>query len=310
MIRPLRIGTRGSRLALWQAHAVRDALAAQDEAGPAPDIVVIRTSGDRFRDRPLRELGGKGLFTKEIEDALLEGHIDLAVHSVKDMPTLSRPGLALAACLARADVRDVLIARTPADLDTLPAGARIGTSALRRQAQIRRRRRDLLLFDLRGNVDTRLARVAEGALDAVVLAAAGLKRLGLLPPGASLLPPDVMVPAVGQGAVGIEIRADDDAMRARLAGITHAPTFAAIEAERALLAALNGSCRSPIAGHARFEGDRVSLVGLVFSPDGHELYGATREGPAAGAQALAREAAAEIRAAAPLGFVAAYLSGE
>jgi len=309
----LRIATRGSPLALAQAHAVRDALvAAHGEAalGGVPELVIIKTSGDRIADRPLRELGGKGLFTKEIEAALLAGEADLAVHSAKDMPTLSRRGLKLGAVLPREDVRDCLISEAGWTLDSLPRGARIGTTSLRRQAQLRAGRPDLAVSDLRGNVETRLKRLEAGALDAIVLAAAGLNRLGLKPPGRVLLEMERMLPAVGQGAIGIEIGAEDDRTAALLEPLNHPESFTAVEAERAFLAVLQGSCRSPIAGHAVIAGGTVSFRGLVLAPDGRESYGGYLSGPAETAVAIAQAVAEEIRAKAPEAFLDAYLSGE
>lgn len=310
---PLKIGTRGSRLALTQANQLRDALLAAhgaDGLGGSPELVIVKTTGDAVTDRPLRTLGGKGLFTKELEEALLAARVDLAVHSVKDMPTKGAPGLALAACLPRVDVRDVLISRDGLSLAGLPPAAIIGTTSLRRQAQILRARPDLVVQDLRGNVETRLARLDEGRLGAIVLARAGLDRLGLTPSGAVALGTAVMLPAVGQGAVGVEIRADNARVAGLLAAINHAPTLSAVTAERAYLARLNGSCQSPIAGHAAFSGDAVSFTGLVLSPDGGAVYGAARDGRAGDAVGLALEVADAIRAAAPKAFCAAYLSGE
>ncbi len=300
----LRLGTRGSVLARAQADSVRAALFLPCE------IVVITTSGDRIKDRPLGEAGGKGLFTKEIDEALLSGKIDLAVHSAKDMPTRAPVGLVIAACLPRQDVRDVLIAREPVSLDRLPQGAQIGTSALRRRAQLLVRRPDLRIEDMRGNVDTRLRKLAAGACDAIVLAAAGLARLGITPPHMRVLSPDEMLPAVGQGAIAIVARADDSPTLALLSSIDHARTRHAVEAERAFLDGLNGSCRSPLAGHAEFDDDRVRFQGLALSPDGTEHYAVQREGPAGDAIALARDAAADIRGGASPRFRQLYLSGE
>jgi hydroxymethylbilane synthase len=306
---PLRIATRGSPLALTQANLVRDALIAAHD-GLTAELVIIKTSGDQIQDRPLREVGGKGLFTREIEEALLRGDADLAVHSAKDMPTLSRHGLMLAAVLPRADVRDCLISAAGWTLDTLPKGARIGTTSLRRQAQLLAKRPDLAVSDLRGNVETRLKRLEAGAFDAILLAVAGLARLKLAPRGAVLLEPEQMLPAVGQGAIGIETRVDDARISALLAPINHPESFLAVEAERAYLALLDGSCRSPIAGHTTLSGGRFTLRGLALSPDGREAYGAHLSGTADQAVAIAQAVAEDIRAKAPEAFLDAYLSGE
>lgn len=308
----LKIGTRGSKLARAQAEAVRSALVGahgESVLSGAPELVVIATSGDAVRDRPLRELGGKGLFTKEIDEALLAGAIDIAVHSAKDMPTKLPSGLVLAACLPREDVRDVFVGRSAPRLEALAPGAVIATSALRRRAQLHMRRRDIVVQDMRGNVDTRLRKLREGACDALVLAAAGLARLGLDPAPRHVFSPDEMLPAAGQGALALLARSADSPVRLLLQAINHEDTLRAVRAERAFLDALGGSCRSPIAAHARFEGDRVRFTGLAASEDGAEHYRVTREGGAQEAEALARDAAAEIRARAGASFIARYLSG-
>lgn len=308
---PLKIGTRGSQLALWQAGAVRDALVGiLGPDAPVPELVTIRTSGDQVTDRPLRDIGGKGLFTKELEQALLDGRIDLAVHSVKDMPSKNTPGLRLAACLARASAHDVLITKTGKTLATLPSGAVIGTTSLRRQAQILNARSDLVVRDLRGNIDTRLKKLEAGEFDAIVLAQAGLARLGLSPPGAVQLPEALMLPAVGQGAVGVEIAIKNVALGNLLDRINHRDTYDAVRAERAFSARLGGSCRSPIAGHAWIDGDRLRIRGLVISPDGQEIYRDEHDGPRASAAQHGVVVAEEILAHAPYAFVAAYLRGE
>lgn len=292
---------------------VRDALIAahgEEALGGAPELVTVKTSGDRIQDRPLRDVGGKGLFTKEIEDALLSGAIDIAVHSAKDMPTIARDGLALSGALPREDVRDVLISRVGADLEGLERGARVGTTSLRRRAQLLRRRPDLQIEDLRGNVGTRLAKLENGVLDAIILARAGLARLGLSPRGAVVLPTHDMLPAAGQGTIGLEVRAGD-ARAARLgSAISHPASFEALCAERTVLAVLNGSCRSPIGAHALICGDRIHIQALVLTPDGREAYGAVRDGAREDAQALALAAGEEIRGKAPPAFVAALLSGD
>jgi hydroxymethylbilane synthase len=301
----LRLGTRGSALARAQAALVVAALGRADPQLAAPgalEVVVIATSGDRITDRPLAEVGGKGLFCKELETALLERRVDLAVHSVKDLPTWLPPGLVLAAVLARGDPRDALIARSGQGLDALPPGTVVGTSSPRRQAQLLARRPELRVVSLRGNVDTRLRKLAAGAVDATVLAQAGLERLELAPAGASLLPPEIMLPAVGQGAIGVECRADDAPALARLAAIDDAQTAACIGAERALLAALDGSCRTPIAGHATCAGGELRLAALVARPDGSVCFRTTRQGALADGAALGRDAGLELRARAGPGF--------
>ena len=293
----LRLGTRGSKLALVQTGLVRAALAAQVPALAAADaieIVTIRTTGDAIQDRPLSEAGGKGLFVKEIEDALFAGRIDAAVHSMKDMPTLQPPGLTIAAFLPREDARDVLIAGDVARIADLKQGAIVGTSALRRRAQLLHRRPDLQIVTLRGNVDTRLAKREAGTVEATLLALAGLKRLGLAHVGHAV-PEDEMLPAVGQGAVCIECRADDSRTRAWLAAVDHAPTATCVEAEHAMLAVLDGSCRTPIAGHAVLTGDAgLHLRGLIAKPDGSELIFGERLGAASEAEALGHELGHEL----------------
>ncbi len=265
----LRIGTRGSPLALWQAHAVRDALAkAQGRPVESIEIEVIRTSGDMIQDRALALAGGKGLFTKEIEDALLEGRIDLAVHSAKDVATTLPEGLHLAGYLPRADVRDALIMKNGTSLADLPQGAKVGTASLRREAQLRRLRPDLQVSLLRGNVHTRLSKVEEGVFDATLLAFAGLSRLGMPEVASAVLAVEDVLPAVGQGAVAIECRVVDEATNTALAAITCRETGLAVTAERAFLSALDGSCRTPIAGLARVEGQSLRLQGMVLTTDG------------------------------------------
>jgi hydroxymethylbilane synthase len=248
----LRIGTRGSPLALAQAHMTRAALAAaQGVAEDAIEIVTIRTSGDRIQDRPLAEAGGKGLFTKEIEEALLAGIVDLAVHSAKDMPTVLPGGLMLAACLPREDVRDAFISRGAPSLRELPQAAVVGTASLRRQAMVKRLRPDVSVVPLRGNVETRIRKLEAGEVDATLLALAGLKRLGLADKATALLDVQEFLPAVGQGAITIEARSDDARIRELLARIDHADTSTALACERAFLAVLDGSCRTPIARGTR-----------------------------------------------------------
>jgi hydroxymethylbilane synthase len=302
----LRIGTRGSPLALAQAHMVRAALAmAHGWAEDAVEITVIRTSGDRIQDRPLSEVGGKGLFTKEIEDALLNGTIDLAVHSAKDMPTLLPDGLMLAACLPREDVRDVFISRKAASLRDLPQGAVVGSASLRRQAMVRRLRPDISVVPFRGNVETRIRKLDAGEVDATLLALAGLRRLGLADKATALLDVDDFLPAVGQGAVTIEARIDDARTRGLLARIDHPDTSVALLAERAFLEVLDGSCRTPIAGHAVLDGDRLRFRGMILRPDGSQVFETTRAGARGDAVALGADAGAELKGRAPRDFFVA-----
>lgn len=299
----LRIGTRGSPLALVQARMVRARLAAamgMNEDGI--ELVVIRTSGDLIQDRSLAEEGGKGLFTKEIEEALLDRRIDLAVHSAKDMPTILPKGLVLAACLEREDPRDVFISRKARSLEELPRGASLGTASLRRQAIAKRARPDLRVMPLRGNVETRLRKLEAGEVDATLLALAGLKRLGLVEHATDIMSADEFLPAVGQGAIGIETREND----ARTSGITvridHSDTSTAIACERAFLAALDGSCKTPIAGHATVIGDAVQFRGLIARPDGtaaHDIAGAGNRKDAA---MIGTEAGRELKHRAGPGF--------
>jgi hydroxymethylbilane synthase len=302
----LKLGTRGSRLALVQAGLVRDALASAVPALAAPDaieIVAIRTTGDAIQDRPLSEAGGKGLFVKEIEEALLARRIDAAVHSMKDMPTAQPLGLVIAAFLPREDARDVLIAGDVGRITDLRQGAIVGTSALRRRAQLLHRRPDLQIVNLRGNVETRLAKRAAGTVEATLLALAGLKRLGMAHVGTPV-PEDEMLPAVGQGAVCIECREDDTKTLIWLAAIDHAPTATCVAAEHAMLAVLDGSCRTPIAGHAILAPDgALHLRGLIVKPDGSELIATERRGAAADAEALGRDAGHELKRRGGPGFL-------
>jgi hydroxymethylbilane synthase len=304
----LRLGTRGSKLALVQTGLVRDALAAAVPAlaaAGAIEIVTIRTTGDAIQDRPLSEAGGKGLFVKEIEEAMFAGRIDAAVHSMKDMPTLQPPGLAIAAFLPREDARDVLIAGDVTRIADLKHGAVVGTSALRRRAQLLHRRPDLRIVTLRGNVDTRLAKRDAGTVEATLLALAGLRRLGLAHVGHPV-PEDEMLPAVGQGAVCIECRADDSRIRPWLADIDHAPTATRVAAEHALLAVLDGSCRTPIAGHAVLTRDGgLHLRGLIAKPDGSELVLGERRGVMRDATAIGQDLGQELLRRGGPGFLTA-----
>lgn len=303
----LRLGTRASALALAQAGLVRDALAAADPL-LAVEIVTVRTTGDRVQDRPLRELGGKGLFTKELDAALIDGRIDIAVHSMKDVETKLADGLAIDCLLAREDPRDALFVRPGIDatgLADLPAGARVGTSSLRRAALVLAARPDLEIVPLRGNVETRLAKLAAGEADATLLAVAGLNRLGRAGDIEIVLTPEEMLPAVGQGAVGIARRAGDEAVAALLAPLNHAATWTCVAAERAMLAALDGSCHTPVGGLAEIDGDMLTLRALLAAPDGTRIYRADRTGGLDQARTLGRAAGEELREAAGEAFFAA-----
>ena len=301
----LRIGTRGSRLALAQASMVRTRLIAAH--GLAPDRIelkIIRTTGDMIRDRPLAEAGGKGLFTKEIEEALLAGDVDLAVHSAKDMPTVLPARLTIAAVLPREDPRDVFISRKAQTLRALAPGSTVGTASLRRQALVKQARPDLEVVNLRGNVETRLRKLDEGLVDAILLALAGLKRLALAHAATAILAIDEFLPAVGQGIIAIETRGDDAPTRALLEPINAAEDAIALQAERAFLAVLDGSCRTPIAGYAAVQDGRVRFRGLIARPDGSESFAAAREGAAADATALGADAGRELKSRAGVGFFA------
>ncbi|MER8525973.1 hydroxymethylbilane synthase [Mesorhizobium sp. M0590] len=293
----LKIGTRGSPLALAQAHETQARLmAAHGMPAEAFEVVVISTSGDRIQDRPLSEAGGKGLFTKEIEEALLARRIDIAVHSSKDMPTLLPEGLDLSAFLPREDARDAFIGKAARTIAGLPQGARVGSSSLRRQALIRRMRPDVEVVMFRGNVQTRLRKLDDGIADGTILAYAGLKRLGLEDVVTDLMPLEVFPPAPGQGAICIESRIGDRDVEQMLAAIHDGPTGEALACERAFLAALDGSCRTPIAGHATISGGTVSFAGLIISPDGTQSHEVRLQGPAQEAARIGAEAAATVRA--------------
>ncbi len=293
----IRIGTRGSPLALAQARETRERLITAHGLDPARiEVVPITTTGDRIRDRPLNEIGGKGLFTKEIEDALLAGEIHLAVHSMKDLPANLPDGLTIAAVLPREDPRDAFMSPVASSLAELKMGATIGSSSVRRTAQVLRLRPDLKAVQFRGNVETRLRKLSEGVADATFLACAGLNRLGLSDKITAAVPVDVMLPAIAQGAIGIEIRANDDATRALLAAINHAESEFAVTCERAFLRALDGSCRSPLAGLATLKGSSLSFRGHALTPDGVHCFEATRVGKAGDAARLGREAGLEVKA--------------
>jgi hydroxymethylbilane synthase len=292
----LRIGSRGSPLALVQAREVQSRIAEAAGIDSAQiEIKVIRTTGDVVQDRPLAEAGGKGLFTKEIEEVLLAGSIDLAVHSSKDLPTILPAGLVLAGFPPREDPRDAFISRKAASLRELPPGAVVGTASPRRRALVKRLRPDVAAAMLRGNVETRLRKLEAGEVDATLLAVAGLKRLGLLAAATAILDPDTFVPAVGQGAIGIEARADDAKTRAFVEAIDDADTAAAVAAERAFLAVLDGSCRTPIGGYAKIEGGTLRFRGIIVKPDGSEAFEILREGRRENAAALGADAGRELR---------------
>ena len=303
--RSLRIGTRGSPMALRQTELVRDRLLAAHPdlaAVGAIEIVTIRTTGDRVQDRRLAEIGGKGLFTKEIEEALFAGRIDLAVHSLKDVETWLLDGLEIACVLARDDPRDAFLSAKAASLAGLPEGASVGTASLRRQAQLLRQRPDLTVVPIRGNADTRLKKLDAGEVDAIVLALCGLERLGIAERATEILSREVMLPAVGQGVLAIECRAGDDGLR-RLLDPLHDPGSAACaDAERAMLAALDGSCRTPIAGLAELDGDRLVIEGLLLKLDGSGEVRAWRAGGISDAEALGSELGRELKSRAGPGF--------
>lgn len=293
----LKIGTRGSPLALAQAHETQARLmAAHGMPAEAFEVVVISTSGDRIQDRPLSEAGGKGLFTKEIEEALLAGAIDIAVHSSKDMPTVLPDGLELSAFLPREDARDAFIGKAAKRIIDLPQGAKVGSSSLRRQALIRRMRPDLDVVMFRGNVQTRLRKLEEGVAEGTILAYAGLKRLGLGHVVTDLMPLDAFPPAPGQGAIGIETRIGDSAVEQMLTAIHDEPTGQALACERAFLAALDGSCRTPIAGYATIAGGTLTFAGMIISPDGTQSHEVKAEGPAQDAARIGMDAALMVRA--------------
>jgi len=289
----LRIATRKSPLALWQANHVREALIARH-----PELVIelltMTTQGDKILDTPLAKVGGKGLFVKELETGMLEGRADLAVHSMKDVPVEFPQGLRLAAVLPREDPRDVLISNTCSSIDELPEGARVGTSSLRRQSQLRARRPDLRILDLRGNVNTRLSKLDNGEYDAIMLAAAGIKRMGWEARITEFLPPEQFLPAIGQGAIGIEIRSDDTHVSELVTELNDAQTAIRISAERALNEALQGGCQVPIAGYSEISHGVILLRALVGRPDGTELVQGVISGKPEDAEELGRVLAEDL----------------
>jgi hydroxymethylbilane synthase len=297
--RKIRIGTRGSPLAMAQAHEMRDRLIAAHPALAEEgrlEIVEVKTTGDRILDRPLSEIGGKALFTKELDDAMLRGDIDIAVHSMKDVETNLLDGIVLPAMLPREDVRDAFLCLNASSIATLKQGAVVGTSSLRRGAQIKARRPDIQVVNFRGNVQRRLEKLHAGEVDATMLAMAGLNRLGMAEKATAALEPDEMLPAVGQGAIGLTCRAEDAEAIALAESLNHLPTYTCVIAERAFLRRLDGSCRTPIGGWCRFTGpDTIRFDGLVVRHDGTGLLETSREGAAADARALADDAGQELR---------------
>lgn len=304
---PFRIGTRGSPLALAQAHETRDRLSkAFDLSEDSFEIVVIKTTGDKVLDRPLGEIGGKGLFTKEIEDALLDGSIDIAVHSMKDMPVAQPGGLVIDCCLPREDVRDAFLTLDGHALADLPEGTVVGTSSLRRKSQLLHKRPDLQIVEFRGNVQTRLKKLEDGVATGTFLAMAGLRRLGLTDLPVKAIPTEEMLPAVAQGAIGIERRADDTRAAEMLEAISHADTVARLRAERAFLEALDGSCQTPIAGLAELDGGTVSLRGEILRTDGSEAVDGSTDGPVEDGAEMGRSLAADLLQRAGPGFLAPH----
>ena len=291
----LRIATRKSPLALWQANHVRDALLARNP-GLQVELLTMTTQGDKILDTPLAKVGGKGLFVKELELGMLEGRADLAVHSMKDVPVDFPEGLGLAAILPREDPRDALISNEYSSIDALPQGARVGTSSLRRQCQLRARRPDLQVLDLRGNVNTRLKKLDGGDYDAILLAAAGVKRMGWEERITELLAPEQFLPAIGQGAIGIEIRADDDRVRALVGALNDQQTAIRVAAERALNEGLQGGCQVPIAGYAELSHGVILLRALVGRPDGGELVQGVISGKPEDAEELGQVLADDLLA--------------
>ena len=291
----LRIATRSSPLALWQAEHVAARLR-ELHSGLGVELVTMKTRGDKLLDAPLAKVGGKGLFVKELEAGLLDGRADLAVHSLKDVPVDFPPGLELAIVMQREDPRDAFVSNAYASLADMPAGSVVGTSSLRRQMQIQAAYPGLRIDWLRGNVNTRLAKLDAGEYDAIILAVAGLERLGMGARIRTPIEPEVCLPAIGQGVLGIEIRTDDEDLRDKLAPLAHLDTAACVAAERALNATLAGGCQVPIAGHALLDGDRIWLRGLVGEPDGSRILRAERRGPRVDAHALGVAVAGDLLA--------------
>ncbi len=302
--RPIRIGTRSSPLALAQAHETRSLLMqAHGLAQDRFEIIKKTSAGDRIQDKALRDFGGKGLFTKEIEEALGDDEIDLAVHSMKDVATQLPEGLIIPALLRREDVRDAFISFKAPKLMDLPPGAVVGTSSLRRQAQVRRLRPDLKVINYRGNVQTRLKKLDGGVADATLLANAGLRRLGYEDKITSLIETKQMLPAVAQGAIGLQIREDDTQMAALIAPLNHQPTYDCVMMERVFLGRLDGNCHTPIAGLAQLNGSDISFRGMILSPDGAQAHETSRRGPLEDAQKMALDAANALLAVAGADFL-------
>lgn len=305
--KPFRIGTRGSPLAMAQTHETRDRLAAAHGLPPEMfEIVILSTKGDRITDRSLAEIGGKGLFTEELEEQLLSGDLDFAVHSSKDMPTKLPDGLFLSAFLPREDIRDAFVGRSAERLADLPQGATVGSSSLRRQALIRRLRPDIDVITYRGQVETRLRKLAEGQVDGTLLAFAGLKRLGMEHVPTELLDPEEFPPAPAQGAICVEARIGDDRINTLLAAIDDPRTHEAVSCERGFLATLDGSCRTPIAGYAQSDGTHIHFAGMILTPDGTTCHQIEIDGRAADAERLGQEAGERIRAKAGPGFFSSW----
>ncbi|MFQ5442874.1 MAG: hydroxymethylbilane synthase [Thermodesulfobacteriota bacterium] len=294
MSKKIVIGTRGSKLALWQANWVKSEL---EKRNPGTEVTLerIKTTGDKITDVPLAQVGGKGLFVKEIEEALLAGRVHLAVHSMKDVPTVLPEGLHLRAITEREDPRDAVLSRTGTPLKDLPKGAKVGTSSLRRQAQVLHLRPDFEIIQLRGNLDTRIRKLEEGLFDAILLAGAGVKRLGWEGRVTEYLPPDVCLPAIGQGALGIETRVGDDYINGITAFFDHPGTSTAVRAERALLKRLEGGCQVPIAAYGELmEGGDLRLTGLVAATDGKTIVKDSLTGPAESAESIGLELAESL----------------
>lgn len=301
--RPLKIGTRGSKLALAQAYELRArVMAAHELPAEAFEIVVIRTTGDRVTDRPLKEIGGKGLFTKEIEEALADGGIDIAVHSMKDMPTVQPDGMIIDCLLPREDARDAFVSPHIGSIAELPEGAVVGSSSLRRRAQLAHRRPDLRLVEFRGNVQTRLKKLEDGVAMATFLAMAGLSRLDMLHVARGPIDPAEMLPAVAQGAIGIERRSGDEKIADLLRPVNDVESAQRVAAERAFLARLDGSCQTPIAGYAELQDTRLLLRGEILRPDGSQALAGTREGEIADGPAMGKDLAEELLIRAGQGF--------
>jgi hydroxymethylbilane synthase len=304
----LRIATRKSPLALWQAEHVRTRLL-QTHPGLQVELVTMSTQGDRVLDSPLAKIGGKGLFVKELEQGMLEGRADIAVHSMKDVPVEFPPGLGIGVILEREDPQDAFVSNRFGSIDELPMGARVGTSSLRRQCQLRALRPDLQLLDLRGNVNTRLSRLDLGDYDAIVLACAGLKRLGMAARITRALAPEELLPAIGQGVIGIECRMEDDPVRKLIEPLEHGPTRLRIQAERAFNATLAGGCQAPVAGFSVLDDDLLELRGLVGWPDGSEIVRGQISGPTQDAETLGQELAEELLARGARPILNALLGG-